>query len=208
MSLLLSTIPERTFAKISVDMSAASKRYRICQSQNNAVEGDESPSTTNEIAITPALVEAFLTSLKTLKISLRFFAGSWTHFDVRRCGGPYHVVMTSETIYRRESIPALISAMESACCGVITTQLPNHDALAVEQDTSTDLESLSYLCLVAAKVVYFGVGGGAAEFVRVMEAAAFGHHHRHLNGTVDTVWERQMGVGRQVLRIKWVDSRL
>ena len=116
--------------------------------------------------------------------------------------------MTCETIYRRETIPALISAMKAACCGVITTQLQDHVALAVEQDTSTDLESLSYVCLVAAKVVYFGVGGGVAEFVRVMEAAGVGDHHHHLNGTVDTIWERQMGVGRRVLRIKWVNSRL
>jgi protein-histidine N-methyltransferase len=61
-----------------------------------------------------------------------------------------------------------------------------------------------HLCLVAAKVIYFGVGGGVAEFSRFVEDAAYLDHDRgHHKGVVETVWERRVGVERQVLRIKW-----
>ncbi|KAH9023926.1 hypothetical protein EDB84DRAFT_1564570 [Lactarius hengduanensis] len=50
------------------------------------------------------------------------------------------------------------------------------------------------LCLVAAKVLYFGVGGGVREFVRVVEDEG---------GTVHTVWEHREGVGRRIMRVEW-----
>jgi hypothetical protein len=53
-------------------------------------------------------------------------------------------------------------------------------------------------------VIYFGVGGGVAEFSRFVEDAAYLDHDRgHHKGVVETVWERRVGVERQVLRIKW-----
>jgi len=53
-----------------------------------------------------------------------------------------------------------------------------------------------YLCLVAAKVLYFGVGGGVSEFVRTVEGSPW-------KGKVETVWEKIAGVGRSVMRIRW-----
>jgi len=50
-----------------------------------------------------------------------------------------------------------------------------------------------YLCLVAAKVIYFGVGGGVKEFVEAVQE----------NGCVERVWERKEGVGRIIMRIIW-----
>jgi protein-histidine N-methyltransferase len=50
------------------------------------------------------------------------------------------------------------------------------------------------LCLVAAKVLYFGVGGGVEGFVRAVEAEG---------GVVRTVWEHREGVGRRIMRIEW-----
>jgi len=200
-------------------LSSASTSYRSCEVQDNDAHGEPVRSTT-EVSITTGLIEAFLITLRTLNITLRFFAGSWEHLDVRRCGGPYHVVLTSETIYRRESIPSLISAMQSACCGLDSHQR-QHQRL-MEQNLGTGLDSLTenwpsitaapslhdhkYLCLVAAKVIYFGVGGGVAEFSYFVGEAKDDDHDR--KGVVETVWERHVGVGRRVLRIHWLNSGL
>lgn len=50
------------------------------------------------------------------------------------------------------------------------------------------------LCLVAAKILYFGVGGGIAEFERSV---------RVVGGDLTNVLERTIGVGRRVMRIDW-----
>ena len=51
-----------------------------------------------------------------------------------------------------------------------------------------------YLCLVAAKVLYFGVGGGLSDFVEAIQK---------VGGTPEIVLERRVGVGRKVIRIHW-----
>lgn len=50
------------------------------------------------------------------------------------------------------------------------------------------------LCLVAAKVLYFGVGGGVSDFLRAVVAT---------KARVETVLERKEGVGRKVMRVWW-----
>ncbi|KAF9492580.1 hypothetical protein BDN71DRAFT_1451286 [Pleurotus eryngii] len=136
-----------------------------------------------ELPITPELVTAFRDSLLMFNISLRFFSGSWETFDIdeslslpRDRGDAanrdrtYDVVLTSETIYRVESLSALIELMQKA--------VGQHE----------------YQCLVAAKVLYFGVGGGVSEFVARVEGQS---------GRVGTVWENSGGVGRKIMRVQW-----
>jgi len=57
----------------------------------------------------------------------------------------------------------------------------------------------TYICLVAAKVLYFGVGGSVSEFVRAVE----GSNNRKKNGRVETVWEKRAGVARSIMRVYW-----
>ena len=59
---------------------------------------------------------------------------------------------------------------------------------------STSSENRPYLCLVAAKVLYFGVGGGVSDFLQAVD----GH-----KGRVETVLERTAGVGRKIMRVYW-----
>ncbi|KAG6814488.1 hypothetical protein H0H92_000013 [Tricholoma furcatifolium] len=121
-----------------------------------------------DLFINPALKEAFLDCLKAYKISLRFFSGSWLSFPVE----PYDIVLTSETIYRSESLASLLTLLKGA---------------AAQKDRE-------HLCLVAAKVLYFGVGGGVGEFVgRVKEEG----------GSIDNVWEVAVGVGRRIMSVHW-----
>ncbi|OAX33470.1 hypothetical protein K503DRAFT_869531 [Rhizopogon vinicolor AM-OR11-026] len=152
-------------------LSGAAETYRMSE--------EEPPdSTALELNISENLRDAFQQSLMTYGVHLRFFSGSWDTFDLQKSGGRYNLVLTSETIYRMESIPSLIPMIRGACNAKDLTDVDN------------------YLCLVAAKVLYFGVGGGVAEFVRCVRDEDKG-------GTVETVWERTSGVERRVMSVRW-----
>ncbi|KAF9030035.1 hypothetical protein BDZ89DRAFT_1064980 [Hymenopellis radicata] len=124
------------------------------------------PSSAADIPISPGLKTAFLASLKEYSINLRFSSGSWRTFHPEH---RYDIVLTSETIYHSESVPPLITLLKSSCA-------PNT------------------ICLVAAKVFYFGVGGGIAAFVKAVQED---------DGDPKAVWEKNAGVGRKILRIHW-----
>ncbi|KAK0225374.1 hypothetical protein IW262DRAFT_1355261 [Armillaria fumosa] len=169
-------------------MSPASKAYRDVAT----AEPDETPllppdaSIHGEIPITLELKTAFLSSLKAYAIRLRFFSGSWSSFDFHQSGGAYDIVLTSETIYRTDSVVSLIDLLQSVS--------PTVDSLTSRLSISDGEDGSSFLCLVAAKVFYFGVGGGVTNFVEAVEEKG---------GRVKTVWEQKSGVGRKILRIQW-----
>ncbi|KAI0031588.1 hypothetical protein K488DRAFT_6360, partial [Vararia minispora EC-137] len=166
--------------------SPLAEAYRA--SEDHPDPGDEPDL---HLSITPTFLSAFQASLSQHRVNLRFFSGSWDGFDVARVldapGVAYNVVLTSETIYRTDSTSSLLRLLREACLSgapTPTTSLPED----IEQ-------TRSYTCLVAAKVLYFGVGGGVAEFVRAVETDG--------RGRVDTVWEQATGVARRILRITW-----
>jgi protein-histidine N-methyltransferase len=165
-------------------MSPSSASYRAAENHPNT-----DPTSPGELPISPSLVSAFLASLKSQDVKLRFFAGSWETFDLTQAAGRYDVVLSSETIYRMDSLGPLIDFLEGACGG----GKKSSEATSLPSSSQTQTE---YICLVAAKLVYFGVGGGVAEFKR----AAEGENPR---GRVETVWERNVGVGRRIMEVKW-----
>ncbi|KAJ6598449.1 hypothetical protein DFH09DRAFT_1131795 [Mycena vulgaris] len=155
-------------------MSPASAEYRA-SAPEECPPAD--PTAPGELPITPALKSAFTVSLEKHGISLVFSSGSWESLTPR-LDVKSDIVLTSETIYRTEALPGLIALLRQAC---------------------TDAQPL---CLVAAKVLYFGVGGGVSEFVRTLESKPM--TEKGCAGRTEAVWERKVGVGRQILRIDWV----
>ncbi|KAK7472509.1 hypothetical protein VKT23_000624 [Stygiomarasmius scandens] len=151
-----------------------------------------------EIPITPELKAAFEESLHEYRISLRFFSGSWSTFDFKSTGGGYNVVLTSETIYRLDSLPSLLNLLFNACEPTVTSSGLQAGA-PIDEAVSKLALSPSYLCLVAAKVFYFGVGGGTTEFVQAVENREKGGG----KATVRTVWERNIGVKRKIMQLSW-----
>jgi protein-histidine N-methyltransferase len=142
------------------------------------------------ITVSQALLSAFTASLETHKVLLRFFAGSWATslhdlLFLPLPPRPYDIVLASETIYRSETLDAFIGLLRAA------TTMPTPSS-----ETTRNVPELPPppLCLVAAKVLYFGVGGGVEGFVRAVEAEG---------GSVRTVWEHREGVGRRIMRIEW-----
>jgi protein-histidine N-methyltransferase len=135
-----------------------------------------------DVELTPTLRSAFAASLASRGITLRFFAGGWRSF-ASSLVGPYALVLSSETIYEVGALPALVPLLR-----------PTLEDAVAGLDISGGGSGGRGTCLVAAKVLYFGVGGGVPDFVRAVESAG---------GRVDTVWERSEGVGRRIMRVSW-----
>ncbi|EOR00981.1 hypothetical protein E3P92_00410 [Wallemia ichthyophaga] len=87
-----------------------------------------------EVEVNDEVIGMFKKHLVDEAVELRFSYGAWTSIDK-----DYDYVLTSETVYRTESIPPLVDLMKS----------------------STHSHSV---ILLASKGIYFGVGGGVKEF--------------------------------------------
>ncbi|KAL1700263.1 hypothetical protein EV121DRAFT_283512 [Schizophyllum commune] len=170
------------------------------------------PTIPGDIHITPTLKAAFLSTLAERNIEIELVSGSWENFLRERFQDStpqsvYDLVLTSETIYRTESLDALVGIMRAAClagaqaasAGSQSTGAGSSSTNPAAGSSSVPARDISLsgkpLCLVAAKVLYFGVGGGVPDFVRAVEEGGLGH--------VETVLERTKGVGRKVLRVDW-----
>ncbi|KAI0253384.1 hypothetical protein BJV78DRAFT_1302094 [Lactifluus subvellereus] len=172
------------------------------------------------LTVTQALLAAFTASLDAHNVHLRFFAGGWASLRERLLDAsarpqpgpppesesesesrpPYDIVLASETIYRAEALDAFLGVLRAA-----TTPAPAPASASETRDGGDAAPAARRevgearqppLCLVAAKVLYFGVGGGVEGFVRAVEAEG---------GAVRTVWERREGVGRRIMRVEWVE---
>ena len=107
-------------------------------------------------------IAGFRSRLNERAIELRFIAGDWTTFSTDQLDHVAHLVLTSETVYRDASIPALVSLLRSTARSDATT-------------------------LVAAKTVYFGLDGGELAFRRRADKAAIDEVWRTEAGGIERV---------------------
>ena len=202
---------------IPTDMSPLSAEYRASSAtDSDDDDGDRGVATTRGdvahtapayprgpggLTVTGALLDAFRASLDAHRVRLRFFAGGWSTLPecLAHQGGspslPYDIVLASETIYRTEALGAFLGVLRTttATAAAITTTTASPTAASAPPCDIGEARNAP-LCLIAAKVLYFGVGGGVQAFVSAVE----GEH-----GTVRTVWEHREGVGREIMRIEW-----
>lgn len=92
------------------------------------------------------------------------------------------MILTSETIYRPTSLRDLLGVLYRS-----------------SSSSKKEGEEDEAMCLLAAKVVYFGVGGGIAEFQRALESGVV----EGVKGRLKIVWEEKRGVARSIMRIRW-----
>ncbi|KAG9081450.1 hypothetical protein FRC06_005551 [Ceratobasidium sp. 370] len=134
------------------------------------------PTVPGDLELSAVLRSAFLASLEEYKIETRFFSGPWDKFhthSVLSDTDSYDLILTSETIYQLTSLPPLVRLLRDA--------------------TGAGGQNV---CLVAAKLVYFGVGGGIKEFERALGEDG-------VKGRVESVWDHRDGVGRSILRVRF-----
>lgn len=151
-----------------------------------------SPSNTSqdadsgEVELDDDIIDSFKHTLEARRISLRFFSGPWQGLDdIGALSTPPKdkpdVVITSETIYSLDTLPVLVDTLRAS--SLRENQKGNESKK--EQDT---------ICLVAAKVLYFGVGGGLS---------AFEDQVSRRGGRCETIWRTTKGVGRVVDLVRW-----
>ncbi|KAF8520945.1 hypothetical protein BU17DRAFT_88545 [Hysterangium stoloniferum] len=181
--LQLVTLPNVILAWYS---SPASESYRA-QEDPHALELNFSEA--GELALSPELLSAFTASLQDRNIGLNFISGSWNDTDtwIREKDIRYDLVLSSETIYRMASLPSFIALLRSS------SRVSHGTETGAPQDAGGEPPPRP-ICLVAAKVIYFGVGGGVMGFERAIEEAG---------GQCITVFEQKAGVSRRIMQIIW-----
>ncbi len=181
-------------------------------------EDQPEEATPGEIELTPELREAFLKALDEHAIDLRLFAGDWASFSPAPPGksaSPYDLIITSETIYSLDSLPSLVEVLRSNSAPgkpnaleALSATLQNGASLSesgkqVQKSSNPDAaksgaaegQASGTICLVAAKILYFGVGGGVQAFKQAVAAQQ--------HGWVEEVDRFSSGVGRIVLQVGW-----
>lgn len=143
----------------------------------------EAPPPVGDLEITPDLLSRFVSDLSLKNIHVSGISGAWNHafsglvrsFDYPQQGRATEtIVLASETIYSPASIRAFCDTLISV----------------LEQGKAFGGTAIAF---IAAKRIYFGVGGGVDEFLRILE---------EVGGEARMVWEAEdTGVGRVIMRV-------
>ena len=184
-------------------MSPSSSSYRDAFQAGTDVDEDTDnpplpppdPSTPGELPINPALVAAFLESLSYKNLYIHFLCGSWRTYNIDR---RFDMILTSETMYRSESIPDLLDVLWKA--HATQPSLPTSTTLGGATQGKLSLDDSK--CYVAGKVLYFGVGGGLPDFISQLEDPQ-GSRCSRRNGRSLILKEHSQGVARKVLQLFW-----
>lgn len=137
-----------------------------------------------DVELSDEIVDGFLDDLRKYQIEIQFYSGHWeglTAINAININSLPNIILTSETIYSTDTMPVLIDTLEEAYKGSL-------------EDVKSDLKPMDRLCLVAAKVVYFGVGGGVFAFEQEL---------KRRKASTKTVWKSEKGVSRVVLQVDW-----
>lgn len=184
-------------------MSPASESYRdALREETTESEPDPDahplppadPTEASELPVNPSLLAGFLESLTLFNLHIDFTYGPWNTFIPEH---RFNIVLTSETIYQRESLSPLLDVIWKASTTSYFSD-KTLDELAASKLVSTDSDSQA--CYVAGKILYFGVGGGIPDFVDAVENPQKSDRGK---GEVETIKEHTQGVARKVLRVRW-----
>jgi len=187
----------------SADTSPSSASYRDAFKDGTDVDEDTEhpplpspdPEAPGELPVNPALVAAFLESLSNKNLHIHFLCGPWSAYNVDR---RFDMILTSETMYRPESIPDLLDVLWKAYTSPPALTIDATLEGAVEEKLSLD----DPRCYVAGKVLYFGVGGGLPDFVSGLEDPQDSKCSRE-KGRWEVLKQHSQGVVRKVLQISW-----
>ncbi|KAL4913149.1 hypothetical protein BDW62DRAFT_169293 [Aspergillus aurantiobrunneus] len=150
-------------------------------SSSEAPAQDSADTQEEELDITPELLEAFQADLAHRGIAVGFISGAWSPsfvdlaFSSPELANYKTLVLASETIYSPVSLVAFSETL-----------------LMLMRRSSAESRAL-----VAAKKVYFGVGGGVDEFLAVLRGVCESDIDVEERADIKTA-----GVGRIILGIK------
>ncbi|PWW79268.1 hypothetical protein C7212DRAFT_288447 [Tuber magnatum] len=126
-----------------------------------------------DLDVTESLTAAFLSDLSRRGIALDFVSGGWgvEMTELLKPASPYDLALGSETIYSPSTTPLFADVLLEALKGGEGSGL------------------------VAAKQIYFGVGGSVTDFVNLVRS-------KDSNVQIRVVMEeKEVGVGRSIVKI-------
>ncbi|KAF3928136.1 hypothetical protein AA313_de0204463 [Arthrobotrys entomopaga] len=146
-------------------------------SSSNPEDESEADGEPREIELSSEIIKSFLSALSSRNITISFLSGSWSPAMISLIHGVeypstdkqkmYTLILASETIYSPDSIPLFVDMIE----------------YTLEEGVGRGY--------IAAKDVYFGVGGSVKDFVTLVEG-------RGWRWEVVREEKRGVGVGRVV----------
>lgn len=139
-----------------------------------------------ELDITPELLDNFTTDLARRGISVSFISGAWSLEFV-------DLLFASSTLTRNQKVLVLAS---ETIYSPSSLKPFSETLLALLRRADATSSTARCRALVAAKKVYFGVGGGVDEFLAVLSGLAGNEIYVHPR--IDVQSE---GVGRVILEI-------
>ncbi|KAI9322158.1 hypothetical protein BX666DRAFT_2022669 [Dichotomocladium elegans] len=152
--------------------------------QNGPVEEEEEDDVKDEIigesvtcdaeAELPA--ELVPTMLERISQRSKAYYGDWTGLP-DLVNVKYDIILTSETVYSEDALPALVRAIQKT------------------------LKKPDGVCYVAAKTVYFGVGGGVLPFCNLLQETQDEDKDKLVG---EKVFESDSTVKREILKVTWV----
>ncbi|KAK6541020.1 hypothetical protein TWF694_008400 [Orbilia ellipsospora] len=149
--LRLVTLPNLILAYLQ-NTPHLSRQSNMEGENENENEADGEP---REIELSPEILASFLSTLSSKKITISFLSGSWSPAMISLIHGVEYpstnkekmcnLILASETIYSPESIPLFVDMIE----------------YTLKEGTGRGY--------IAAKDIYFGVGGSVKDFVAFVE---------------------------------------
>jgi protein-histidine N-methyltransferase len=135
-----------------------------------------------ELEIDEDLIDAFLASLRNVNLTLSFFSGAWGPELVKLVGENMGSVSSQITIIGAETIysPFALKSFAETLLGLMAS-----------------MDGGKKTALVAAKKVYFGVGGSMEDFCEMVRAKG---------ALVGQIREESDGVRRAVVEVKMTGS--
>ncbi len=146
------------------------------------------PPREGELQITSKLINFMIEDLQKLNIVVDFVSGGWSKdfIDlISQTEKGYDLILGSETIYEPKTIPLFVEMLLK-----LGRPSPNKNKIFKNRS------------LVAAKNIYFGVGGGTREFTECLDSRI---RETELNIKHKTVFEiKSQGVARSIIEVSLV----
>lgn len=132
-----------TLPNLIINWSQSLPKDELIQLQTE----DDIPIVEDELQLTSKLINKFIKSLNNSKTNLVFISGSWNSDFLQLLNNyKFELIYTSETIYSLKTLPII-------------------SELLIQLYISNNNSSI----FVAAKDIYFGVGGNVVEFLQYLE---------------------------------------
>jgi protein-histidine N-methyltransferase len=154
-----------------------------------------------ELALSPSLIESFLNSLHHFGVRISFFSGAWsTEFmDLIQLRMGLNVTIEADT----ENMNRDLNTKGLLIVGAETIYSPSAlesfaNILMSILQSGSKVEKKMRRALVAAKRVYFGVGGSMQDFCTMVQEKG---------GVYNNIREEDVGVRRTVIEV-WGSTRI